>query len=67
MQVNYVCMASVNINEEMPNFSFSGKSHRIFIDGRGFDFKSFDVWVKNKYVLKVKKINCQHSISSTAP
>mgnify|MGYP001261293581 FL=1 len=37
-------MASVNINEEMPSFSFSGKSHRIFIEGRGFDFKSFDVY-----------------------
>ncbi len=44
MQVNYVCMASVNINEEMPSFSFSGKSHRIFIEGRGFDFKSFDIY-----------------------
>ena len=24
-------MASINVNEEMPRFSFSGKSHRIFI------------------------------------
>ena len=37
-------MASVNINEEMPSFSFSGKSHRIFIEGRGFDFKSVDIY-----------------------
>ena len=37
-------MESVNLSEEMPNFSFSGKSHRIFIEGRGFDFESFDVY-----------------------
>jgi len=37
-------MDSVNIGEEIPNFRFSGKSHRIFIEGRGFDFLSFDVY-----------------------
>ena len=36
-------MASVNIGEEMPLFSFLGKTHRIFIEGRGFDFESFDI------------------------
>ena len=35
-------MDSVNISEEIPSFSFSGKTHRIFIEGRGFDFLSFD-------------------------
>ena len=37
-------MVSVNIREEIPSFSFSGESHRIFIEGRGFDFISFDVY-----------------------
>ena len=37
-------MESVNLSGEIPSFSFSGKSHRIFIEGRGFDFKSFDVY-----------------------
>ena len=37
-------MDSVNVSEEMPSFSFSGKSHRIFIEGRGFDFESFDIY-----------------------
>ena len=36
-------MASVNIGEEMPLFSFLGRTHRIFIEGRGFDFESFDI------------------------
>ena len=40
-------MVSVNLSEEMPSFSFSGKSHRIFIEGRGFDFESFDVYNNN--------------------
>ena len=40
-------MVSVNLSEEMPRFSFSGKSHRIFIEGRGFDFESFDVYNNN--------------------
>ena len=37
-------MESVNIREDIPSFSFSGKSHRIFIEGRGFDFVSFKVY-----------------------
>ena len=40
-------MESVNLSEEMPSFSFSGKSHRIFIEGRGFDFELFDVYNNN--------------------
>ena len=36
-------MTSVNLGDEMPLFSFLGSTHRIFIEGRGFDFKSFDV------------------------
>lgn len=40
-------MVPVNLSEEMPSFSFSGKSHRIFIEGRGFDFESFDVYNNN--------------------
>ena len=36
-------MTSVNIGEEMPLFSFLGRTHRIFIEGRGFDFESFDI------------------------
>ncbi len=37
-------MESVNVSDEKPSFSFSGKSHRIFIEGRGFDFKSFHIF-----------------------
>ena len=44
MQANCVNMDSVNVSEELPSFSFSGKRHRIFIEGRGFDFESFVVY-----------------------
>ena len=37
-------MESINIGDESPSFSFSGNNHRIFIEGRGFDFESFEVY-----------------------
>ena len=43
MQPNYVSMDSINISDENPSFSYSGKRHRIFIEGRGFDLESFEV------------------------
>tara|TARA_B100001250_G_scaffold409714_1_gene434622 strand:- start:683 stop:1012 length:330 start_codon:yes stop_codon:yes gene_type:complete len=44
MRSNSVNMASVNFSDEIPSFSFSGKTHRIFIEGRGFDFELFEVY-----------------------
>jgi len=37
-------MDSINITAEKPSFSFSGKTHRLFIEGRGFDFESFKIF-----------------------
>ncbi|MDG1544889.1 MAG: hypothetical protein P8R32_01375 [Candidatus Poseidoniia archaeon] len=37
-------MDAVNISEKNPSYSFLGKNHRIFIEGRGFDFDSFNVY-----------------------
>ena len=33
-----------SINDESPSFNFSGQNHRIFIEGRGFDFELFEVY-----------------------
>ncbi len=33
-----------SINDESPSFIFSGQNHRIFIEGRGFNFESFEVY-----------------------
>ena len=37
-------MTSLSTSSESPLFQFLGKSHRIFIEGRGFDFISFDIY-----------------------
>ena len=53
-------MESVNLSEEMPSFSFSGKSHRLFIEGRGFDFESFVVY--NNSTASLSLINLDDSL-----
>ena len=50
-------MTSINISDESPNFSFSGKYHRIFIEGRGFDFKSFEVHNNSTASLNLTKLD----------
>ena len=57
MQPNYVSMDSINISDEIPNFSFSGKHHRIFIEGRGFDFESFEVYNNSTASLHLKDLD----------
>ena len=37
-------MASLSTNSVSPLFKFSGATHRIFIEGRGFDFISFAIY-----------------------
>ena len=37
-------MDSKGFNSETLLYQFSGSSHRIFIEGRGFDFNSFNVY-----------------------
>ena len=37
-------MVSLSTSSESPLFQFSGATHRIFIEGRGFDFISFDIY-----------------------
>ena len=50
-------MVSVNINDESPTFRFSGKSYRIFIEGRGFDFESFEVYNNRTASLNLTKLD----------
>ena len=50
-------MTSISINDESPSFRFSGKSHRIFIEGRGFDFESFDVYNNSTASLNLIKLD----------
>ena len=57
MQPNYVSMDSINISDEIPSFSFSGKHHRIFIEGRGFDFESFEVYNNGTAFLHLKDLD----------
>ena len=57
MQPNYVSMDSINISDEIPSFSFSGKHHRIFIEGRGFDFESFEVYNNSTASLHLKDLD----------
>ena len=37
-------MASLSTSSESPLFQFLGTKHRIFIEGRGFDFISFNIY-----------------------
>ena len=57
MQPNYVSMDSINISDENPSFSYSGKRHRIFIEGRGFDFESFEVYNNSTASLNLKNLD----------
>jgi hypothetical protein len=50
-------MDSINISDESPSFSFSGKHHRIFIEGRGFDFKSFQVYNNSTCSLNLNNLD----------
>ena len=37
-------MTSLSTSSNSPLFQFSGTKYRIFIEGRGFDFFSFDIY-----------------------
>ena len=50
-------MDSINISNEVPKFTFLGKNHRIFIEGRGFDFVSFDVYNNSTASLFLKGLD----------
>ena len=50
-------MDSVNIGNESPTFRFSGKNHRIFIEGRGFDFESFEIYNSRTASLNLTKLD----------
>ena len=50
-------MDSIIISDERPSFSFSGQSHRIFIEGRGFDFESFVIYGNSTASLKLMDLD----------
>jgi len=50
-------MDSVNMSDENPTFCFSGKNHRMFIEGRGFDFESFEVYNNRTASLNLTKLD----------
>ena len=50
-------MESINISDESPSFSFSGKRHRIFIEGRGFDFESFEIYNNSTASLNLNNLD----------
>lgn len=45
------------MSDENPTFCFSGKNHRMFIEGRGFDFESFEVYNNRTASLNLTKLD----------
>ena len=45
------------MSDENPTFCFSGKNHRMFIEGRGFDFESFEVYKNRTASLNLTKLD----------
>ena len=46
-------MAVLDINDGEKDIIFSGTEHRLFIEGRGFDFRTFKISQQNNAILEL--------------